>query len=247
MIRLLLADDEAPARMRLRRLLATMDGVDVVAEAEHGEQVLEACRRLQPDIVLLDIRMPGMDGIVCARQLAGMDVPPAVIFCTAWDDYAMPALKAQASSYLLKPIDRDELEKAIRSCQKINRAQLLHLQPPGEDESITLRSGASEWRLPLSSIAWFEVVDGRVIAIHDDGEHVLEPSLSELERHWPQQLIRSHRAALLNRSRLKALHKGSDGSYSVELARCGRRAPVSRRHISDVRQALRGQNPTPAV
>lgn len=246
MIRLVLADDEAPARMRLRRLLASVDGVEVVAEAEHGEQVLAACRRLQPDVVLLDIRMPGMDGIACAQQLSAMDMPPAVIFCTAWDDYALPALKAQASSYLLKPIDRDELKHAIGACQRLNKAQLQRLQQPEDDAAITLRSGASEWRLPLSAIAWFEVVEGRVIAVHDEGEHALELSLSEIERQWPEQLLRSHRAALLNRSRLKALHKGNDGSYCAEMRRCDRRAPVSRRHLSEVRQALRGQSPMPA-
>lgn len=240
MIRMVLADDEAPARMRLRRLLATVEGIEIVAEAEHGEQVLEACRRLQPDVVLLDIRMPGMDGIACAQQLSAMDMPPAVIFCTAWDDYALPALKAQASSYLLKPIDRVELAQAIGACQRVNKAQLRRLQSADDDDSIVLRSGASEWRLPLSAIAWFEAVEGRVIAVHDEGEHVLEQSLSDLERQWAGQLIRSHRAALLNRSRLKALHKADDGSYCVEMRRCARRAPVSRRHLSDVRQALRG-------
>lgn len=246
MIRLLLADDEAPARMRLRRLLASIDDVEVVAEAEHGQQVLEACQQLQPDVVLLDIRMPGMDGIACARELTALDTPPAVIFCTAWGDYALPALKAQASSYLLKPIDRDELAQAIWACQKINRAQLQRLQPAQDGASVLLRSGASEWRLSLASIAWFEAVDGRVTAIHDEGEHVLEQSLTELEKQWSQQLLRSHRAALVNRSRLKGLHKEPDGSHSVALQHCDRRAPVSRRHLSDVRQALREGKPAQA-
>jgi DNA-binding LytR/AlgR family response regulator len=98
--RILIADDEVPARSRLRRLVEELNGFDVVGEAAHGRAVLDLCGQMHPDIVLLDIRMPDMDGIEAARHLAKLDEGPAVIFTTAYDSYAMEAFDAQAIGYL---------------------------------------------------------------------------------------------------------------------------------------------------
>lgn len=102
----LIVDDEPPARSRLRQLVGDLDGFHVVGEAGHGQEALELCNDLHPDVVLLDIRMPGVDGLQVASQLAGWERRPAVIFTTAYDEYAIQAFDAQAVGYLLKQIGR---------------------------------------------------------------------------------------------------------------------------------------------
>src|SRR4030095_8452775 len=113
-LRALIVDDEAPARARLRRILEELTEVDVVGEATTGLEALEHCAALEPDIVLLDGRMPVMDGIETARHLATLEEPPAVIFTTAYDEYALDAFETQAVGYLVKPVRREKLARAIR-------------------------------------------------------------------------------------------------------------------------------------
>ncbi|MFS2047037.1 LytR/AlgR family response regulator transcription factor, partial [Stenotrophomonas geniculata] len=108
-MRVVIADDEPLARERLRSLLAAQDGVDVVAEAGNGEQALHACAELQPDLVLLDIAMPGLDGLEAARHLASFEPRPAVVFCTAYDAHALSAFEAAAIDYLMKPVRAERL------------------------------------------------------------------------------------------------------------------------------------------
>ncbi|WP_414609395.1 LytR/AlgR family response regulator transcription factor, partial [Stenotrophomonas sp. BR163] len=112
-MRVVIADDEPLARERLRSLLAAQDGVDVVAEAGNGEQALHACAELQPDLVLLDIAMPGLDGLEAARHLASFEPRPAVVFCTAYDAHALSAFEAAAIDYLMKPVRAERLAAAI--------------------------------------------------------------------------------------------------------------------------------------
>jgi len=112
-VRVVIADDEPLARERLRSLLAAQDGVDVVAEAGNGEQALHACAELQPDLVLLDIAMPGLDGLEAARHLASFEPRPAVVFCTAYDAHALSAFEAAAIDYLMKPVRAERLAAAI--------------------------------------------------------------------------------------------------------------------------------------
>ncbi|MDX9875432.1 MAG: response regulator, partial [Spongiibacteraceae bacterium] len=107
-MKVLIVDDEPLARQRLRRLLAEVSSVSVVGEAGNGDEALRACRELQPQLVLLDIRMPGRDGMAVARELAGWEQAPAVVFCTAYDEYAVDAFEANAIGYLLKPVNRDK-------------------------------------------------------------------------------------------------------------------------------------------
>ena len=119
---MLIVDDEAPARERLKSLLAEIGEFDVAGEAAHGEEALKLAVDLSPDVVLLDVRMPGMDGIEAARQLNSLVEPPAVIFTTAYDEYAVNAFDAQAVGYLLKPIRKEKLAAAIRcNCGRVSR------------------------------------------------------------------------------------------------------------------------------
>ena len=118
-LRALIVDDEAPARERLRRLLEELGDVEVVGEATNGAEALDRCAALDPDVVLLDVRMPGMDGIEAARHLGALDEPPAVIFTTAYDEYALAAFESQAVGYLLKPVRREKLARAMRHAARV--------------------------------------------------------------------------------------------------------------------------------
>ena len=123
-LKLLIADDEQPARSRLRQLLEEIDGWQAVAEAQNGHEVIDICNRIQPDVVLLDIRMPNMDCIETARHLGTLDKTPAVIFTTAYDEYAVDAFDAQAIGYLLKPVRRERLERALKLAARLTLPQL---------------------------------------------------------------------------------------------------------------------------
>src|SRR5262249_25425952 len=112
--RVLIVDDEAPARERLRSLLGELDGVEVAAEGADGEQAVRLAGELHPDVVLLDVRMPGMNGLEAARHLALFESPPAVVFTTAYDAYAVEAFEAQAIGYLLKPVRTEKLGAALQ-------------------------------------------------------------------------------------------------------------------------------------
>ena len=123
-MKILLVDDETLARDRLKRLLENEDQHAIVGEAANGIDAVQECVRLQPDMVLLDIRMPGMDGLETARHILELDSPPAVIFCTAYEEHAIQAFDLQAVGYLLKPVRRKNLLAALDNSIKLNRAQI---------------------------------------------------------------------------------------------------------------------------
>ena len=119
-LRVLVVDDEPPARERLRSMLQETAGFELAGEAENGQRALELCDTLQPDILLLDVRMPGVDGLEVARQLALLPEPPAVIFTTAFDEYALQAFESEAVAYLLKPIRAEKLQAALAKVCKVS-------------------------------------------------------------------------------------------------------------------------------
>ena len=127
-MRILVCDDEDLARERLVRLLRDVEDCEVVGEAENGRDALEKVEILEPDLVLLDIRMPVMDGIACAEALSRLDNPPAVIFITAFDEHALAAFQVEAVGYLLKPVRREQLNEALARAARLNRAQLQQIK-----------------------------------------------------------------------------------------------------------------------
>ena len=122
-MKVLVVDDEIPARARLRRMLEAMDGCLVCGEAGDGREALLQCERLQPDVLLMDIRMPGMDGLEAARHLLALEHPPAVIFTTAYGEHALAAFEAHAVDYLLKPVRQERLARALASTRRLTRVQ----------------------------------------------------------------------------------------------------------------------------
>src|SRR5262245_1867844 len=158
-MKLLIVDDEPPARERLRRLLAELEDCEVVAEAANGEEALARCSDTRPDVVLLDIRMPGLSGIQVARHIDSLDDPPAVIFTTAYDQYAVEAFETEAVGYLLKPVRKEKLAHALRHAARISPSRLIKVAESARIEhrrdQICARLGEQLKLIPVADIYFF--------------------------------------------------------------------------------------------
>ncbi|MDH5255865.1 MAG: response regulator, partial [Gammaproteobacteria bacterium] len=152
----LIVDDEPPARNRLRQLVTDLEGFRVVGEAGHGEEALNLCNALQPDVVLLDIRMPGVDGLQVASQLAGWERRPAVVFTTAYDEYAIQAFDAQAVGYLLKPVRRERLQQTLEHATRVGRAQLLRIPGSAPRSHICVQRTRGLQMIPVEEVLCFQ-------------------------------------------------------------------------------------------
>jgi two-component system LytT family response regulator len=235
-------DDEPLARTRLLRMLAAIEGVEPAGEAASGREALEKIAELSPDCVLLDVRMPGLDGLAVARAT---DVP--VVFTTAHDDYAVEAFELAAVDYLLKPVRPERLARALGRVRQGARADPSRLDALAE----RLRAGGTERPLARLNarrgdavhvfdpceIARFTAAGGYTSFRREGHEFLLDESLSQLEeRLVPLGFLRVHRAELVRLDAVRALH-GEHGALEVELSD-GQRAPVSRRLAAELRRRL---------
>lgn len=243
-MKVLICDDESLARERLQRFLRDMDGYEVVGEAENGEVALQQVAALQPDIVLLDLRMPVMDGLVCAEKLAQLAHPPAVIFCTAYDEHALAAFQVQAIGYLLKPVRREQLAEALARATRINRAQLETVRQSNGDEGdacrshITAKTHRGIELIPVDDVRYFLADQKYVTVRHGSGEVLIDETLKDLETEFGQRFIRIHRNALLALPFLDGLELMSPGQYQVRIKGIEERLVVSRRHLPDLRDTM---------
>jgi two-component system, LytTR family, response regulator AlgR len=239
-LRVLIVDDEAPARQRLRSLLAELDEADVVGEAVTGEQALERTIELAPDVVLLDVRMPGIDGIEAARHMNVLEQPPAVIFTTAYDEYAMKAFDAQAVGYLLKPIRKEKLAAALAHANRLTRSQLQKLGNKTESRShIAARHREGLRLIPLDEVQFFFAEQKYTTVRHLKGEDLIEDSLRALEDEFGSAFVRVHRNALVSVRYLERIERNADGQYFVRLRGCEAPLQVSRRMASELRERFR--------
>ncbi len=242
-MKVLIVDDEPLARRRLATLLAGVDGVEVVGEAADGVQALAAVDRHDPDLVLLDIRMPGVDGLEVARRLALRDDPPMVVFCTAYDQHALAAFEAEAVDYLLKPVRRERLLAALERVRRFNGEA--PPDAPGSADKARQRSHIcarvrGEMKLvPISAIIYF-LADAKYVEVHfDGGEVLIEDSLVSLEQEFGDRFVRVHRNCLVSRERIDGLARNSDGETIVRLRGCPVTLEVSRRNLPQLRRLLR--------
>lgn len=236
-MKVLIVDDEAPARDRLKRLLTQIGGVELVGEAADGHAALEANSRLQPDVVLLDIRMPGMDGLTTARELAKQAAPPAVIFTTAYSEHALDAFEAEASDYLVKPVRLERLEQALARLQK--RGLITPETDEGVRQHLTVRKQGGMHLLPVAEVLYFQADNKYVSACLAEREELLEESLKQLEEEFGSQLLRIHRNALIRLEALEGIEKDVEGRCYVTLHGIGRGPEISRRHLPEVRRILK--------
>ncbi|MDV2078396.1 LytR/AlgR family response regulator transcription factor [Marinobacter xestospongiae] len=237
--RLLIADDEPLARDRLRRLVDALPGFHVCGEAADGHDVLTRVAELAPDVVLLDIRMPGMDGLEAAEHLSNLDNPPAVIFCTAFDHYAIDAFNVQAVSYLLKPVRQQALADALARAGRVNRVQLRALQQRQDDDAgqLAVKTHRGTELIDINQVHYCQADQKYVTIHHDRGETVTDHTLKELEQGYPERLLRIHRHTLVGLRYLQGLVRDGRGHWFARLTD-DTRLPVSRRHASAVRERL---------
>jgi len=235
-VRVLIVDDEAPARDRLRRLLGQIDSVEVVGEAADGAAALAAQQALQPDVLLLDIRMPGMDGMACAHELARLAQPPAVIFTTAYSEHAVAAFEAEALDYLVKPVRKERLEQALSRVQRLTPASGT---PEQGRQQLTVRKHGNLHLIPMSEIRYFQADHKYVTAYLPGREELLEESLKQLEEEFGPRLLRIHRNALICLDALEGLEKDGEGHCYVTLRDIGRGPEISRRHLAEVRRVIK--------
>ena len=241
-MKILVVDDEPLARQRLQRLLARLRPQATILEAANGADALAITRSEQPEIMLLDIRMPAMDGVEVASRLLDEQPAPAVIFCTAYDEYALDALRHQAVAYLLKPARERELERALDAAVRLNKAQLqaLGAQDAGREELVSAGHRGVE-TLPVADIRCLLAEDKYVRACAPQGELLLSESLKELEAEFPRRFLRIHRNALVAPVHVRRLARAADGGWIVELDGVGERPQVSRRHVASIKAELTGQ------
>jgi two-component system response regulator AlgR len=241
--RVLLVDDEAPARARLRRLLGEHSGVQVVGEAANGADALHRVGELRPDVVLLDVRMPGMSGLEVARHLADFEQPPAVVFTTAYDAYAVEAFEAQALGYLLKPIRAEKLAAALARAARLARPLALRLagdDPAGPARThIAARLGEQLRLIPVHEVYYFLADQKYTTVRHRGGSELIEDPLRALEEEFGERFVRVHRNALVNVHMLAAIERDEEGQYRVLLREIDERLGVSRRLAGELRERLR--------
>lgn len=236
----LIVDDEPPARSRLRQLLADLPGFTVLGEAGHGEEALELCASLKPDVVLLDIRMPGLDGLAVASQLAGWEQRPAVVFTTAFDEYAIQAFEAQAVGYLLKPVRRERLQQTLEHATRVGRSQLLRLPGAAPRSQLCVQRARGLQMIAIEDVLCFQADQKYVTAHYPGGEALLDEPLKDLEEEFGERFLRIHRNALVAVAWLDILEQTDGGAWQVRLKAEFPPLAVSRRHVGDVKRRLRG-------
>ncbi|MHB1059143.1 MAG: LytR/AlgR family response regulator transcription factor [Rhodanobacter sp.] len=232
-MRVLIVDDEPLARTRLAALLNECEGVAVVGCVGDGETALGALGELQPDVLLLDINMPGIDGVALAQRLAGR-ARPQVIFCTAYEAHALKAFELGAVDYLLKPVRLERLREALQ------RAQRRIADAPREPAAwLHGRLRGEQVRIALDEVICLLADEKYVVVQHRRGELLIEESLRQLEETYPDQLIRLHRNCLVPPPRLLGIKTLADGRVLARLDGSELNPEISRRNLPAVRKLLR--------
>ena len=247
-MKILIVDDEQPARDRLRQLIGDLGDYEVVGEAGNGEEAVSVTAETQPDIVLLDIRMPGVDGIQAAHHLNRLDPPPAIVFATAYDEYAIEAFEARAIGYVLKPVRRERLASALEQAARLAAGTVAEVAAASHMESrrkhVCSMSHGQLKLIPLEDVHYFQADQKYVCVYHGGGRDLIDDSLKSLEEEFAADFVRIHRGAVVAVASIERLEKTADGKHRVVL-RDGSQLPeneliISRRHLADVRQRLKG-------
>lgn len=241
-MKIIIVDDEKPARDRLKRLISGIEDYEIVSEASNGHQALEQAEEHNPDIILMDIRMPVMDGLEAARHLSKNKNPPAIIFTTAFSDHAIEAFETHAVDYLLKPVKKDRLQDALASSLRLNRAQSsVRLQDIGLNEvrnHICARVRGNLVLIPLEQIYYFHAEQKYVTVRHAGGEVLIEEPLKALEVEFSEDFHRIHRNALVRLDKMAGMKNSADGNQ-IFFTGIDDKMEVSRRHLPGVRKILK--------
>ena len=241
-IRALLVDDEDLARIALRRALEQEHDIEIVGEATNGIEAIEKIAELRPDLVLLDIEMPGFDGFEVVQQLTD---PPVIVFVTAYDEYAVRAFEANAIDYLLKPVQPERLSRALDRVQqhgnhgaKVKEIAAREIARSGPVRRIAARCGKRIVIVPLREVIRVEIEDKLVFAITANDRLLVEKTISELESILgPSGFLRISRGELVNLEMVKELVPWFSGTWRVKLAN-GEERDVSRERARQLKEAM---------
>jgi two-component system LytT family response regulator len=245
-VRILIVDDEAPARERLKRLLAGIEGVELVGEAEDGPQAVELIEQEQPDLVLLDVQMPGLDGF---GVIEALEEPPPIVFVTAYDEYAIRAFEVNALDYLLKPFSRERLEQAIHRAQEARADEqdfASRLAPLLESLSgqgyylprLAVRDGDRIRVLNVDQVDWIGVENEKTFVHVGSEAYPIRRTLADLEaRLDPARFFRAHRSAIVNLDRVQEIVPWFKGSHKLRLT-TGAEVELSRAQARALRKIL---------
>lgn len=233
-MRILIADDEPLARARLAALLHECEGAEVVASVGDGDAALVACAQHRPDLLLLDVAMPGLDGVGVARRLAALPEPPQLVFCTAYEEHALAAYELRAADYLLKPVRIERLREAL------SRAQALRQRASPRAAFLLAQVHGVPLRIALDEVLYLSADDKYVTVHRAAGDGLSEQSLKAIEDAFPDRFVRIHRACLIPVARLLGLRRGTDGTLHALIAGSDAEPEVSRRNQAAVRKLLRG-------
>ncbi|KAA0876278.1 LytR/AlgR family response regulator transcription factor [Nitrincola tapanii] len=235
-MRTLIVDDEPLARSRLKRLLQAHRHFTLIGEATNGEEALTLTAKLKPDLILLDIEMPGENGLEVAAKINQLPIPPAIIFVTAHAEHALDAYRVKPEDYLLKPVDAARLAQALKQLGTQTRA---HLEKKEEENPwITYQIGTSLRRIRFDQVQYFIAEDKLVRMVFDGGEAILDKSLKQLEKELQGKVLRVHRNTLINRCRLERLTLLPNGQHLVSILGCTKKIEASRRLASIIKHTL---------
>jgi two-component system response regulator AlgR len=244
-LKILVVDDEALARSRLRTLVGdcTAPAAVVAAEAADAAEATSALQREAFDAVLLDIRMPGADGLALAATIAALPQPPAVVFVTAHSEHAVQAFELEAVDYLTKPVRLERLQQALQKVERLAKTTR-GLQANSTDEMLIIQDRGRTERVPLAEVLYFKAELKYITVRTIQRSYILDGSLSELEERHAPQFMRIHRNALIARRAVRALEKHFDPEegegWAVRLNGVDELLAVSRRQLSAVREAISG-------
>lgn len=244
-LRILVVDDELPARNRLKEILQDITehlSLTIVAEASDGVKAVALLNEISVDIVLLDIRMPAMDGIEVARHMQNLATPPAIIFTTAFDAYAVQAFELNAVDYLLKPIRRERLQAALEKARgRLGTPQSgLEQLPQRARGHLSVSERGKILLVPVADILYLRAELKYITIKTAQREYLLEESLTNLEDEFGEVFLRVHRSCLVSRSAIRGFERvaeeGSDGHWVVLLNGSEEKLPVSRRQQQVIKE-----------
>ncbi len=248
-LRILIVDDESPARKDLRRICGKLDGVEIVGEAHDGPEAVKLIKKLKPDVALLDIQMPGLDGFQVVSRIAEMEAVPEIIFVTAYDQYAIRAFEVHAVDYVLKPVEEKRLAQAIDRARRVRKGA-----EPGPDlkallaavgasaKRIAVRQGESLVMVDASDILYATVESGEVRVVARGLEGTVHfRSLDELERGLGSpQFMRVHKSYVANVNRIYEITPWFNGSYKLRMeGKAGPVIPLSRAQARELRKLIK--------
>lgn len=231
LLSIVVVDDEPLAIERLCELLQEIPNCHVIGKAVNSEQAWQVITDLNPDLVLLDIAMPGESGLQLATRIQSLNSPPWVVFCTAYDEHALKAFEAQAIDYLLKPIRRERLQETIERALRL----MLAGQTTAHKQFVTTSVGGVLRRIALADIFYLHAEEKYTVVHHRGGEHILDQTLKELELSFPEQFIRIHRNCLVKSEQLNMVRRDTDGQVWAVLNDVATPLEISRRCASELK------------